>query len=72
MTTLFSTLKEQLTFDLSKRSDKVTVFVPHNDAFSALPWDTIDELLQKPDWTTQVLIVVFHNTFNSFEPKPRR
>ncbi|XP_055872602.1 uncharacterized protein LOC106073270 isoform X3 [Biomphalaria glabrata] len=54
MQTLFEKVADTL-YNLNSKNDKYTVFVPNNDAFSSLPWDTINKLLYWENWTKSVL-----------------
>ncbi|KAK3799814.1 hypothetical protein RRG08_048538 [Elysia crispata] len=42
-------------YDLDDRRHNYTVFVANNDAFSALPWNTVSSLMVNTNWTTEVL-----------------
>ncbi|XP_059159648.1 uncharacterized protein LOC131943508 [Physella acuta] len=42
-------------YDLNSKGSNYTVFVPNNDAFGSLPWDTVNKLLHWDSWTKQIL-----------------
>ncbi|KAH9491607.1 hypothetical protein Btru_031022 [Bulinus truncatus] len=72
MQTLFEKVGDTM-YNLNAKSDKYTVFVPNNEAFSSLPWDTINKLLYWENWTKQVLRAhVIKNENRTLEQIPSR
>ena len=53
MTTLFESLRDD-TYNFSDPAREFTVFVANNDAFSYLPWPSIDMLMRELDRTRMV------------------
>ncbi|KAL8603906.1 hypothetical protein ACOMHN_005126 [Nucella lapillus] len=54
MTTMFSGFRDE-PYNFSDPSSHFTLFMPNNDAFSYLPWPSIDRLLRESDRTRMIL-----------------
>ncbi|GFR75111.1 fasciclin-1 [Elysia marginata] len=53
MQVLMQTMKDPQ-YDLDDSRRNYTVFMANNDAFSALPWDTVSSLMVNVNWTVEI------------------
>ncbi|XP_041355644.1 uncharacterized protein LOC121373221 isoform X2 [Gigantopelta aegis] len=51
---MFKTRKN-ISRELSDMTHRFTVFIPHNDAYAKLPWNTVDGLLGEPLWLEKLM-----------------